>query len=320
MLGEAQNSPETLDSSRRSGVCAVIVTFNVGECVRDCYKAIQSQVDHVVIVDNGSGETTRRELNRIAASDSVTLILNQRNEGIARAFNQSIKWARSKGFRWILTLDHDSEATPHMVDKLVDAYAHLERQGVQDVAVVGANPFDINARFFITRYPPTGSQDMPIEEGEVISSGSLIDSRVFDVIGPFNEELFVHYVDIDFCIRVARGGFRVFLCPDAVLFHQEGTKERMRFLWRHAFYDRYSKEARYYLTRNTIYLIRRYHPLNPGIMHWILERLWRDHIKILLFDHERFSLFWFSLRGFIDGLRGKVGPLSLGNSATRRTD
>jgi rhamnosyltransferase len=320
VLGEAQVSPETVEPSGRFSVCAVIVTYNIGEAVRVCYDAIQNQVDHVVIVDNGSSEPTRRELNRIAASDSVTLILNQRNEGIARAFNQSVEWARSKGFRWILTLDHDSEATPRMVDKLFEAFALLEKRGVEHVAVVGANPYDINARFFITRCPPTGSGDVPVEEGEVISSGSLIDSRVFDAIGPFNEELFVHYVDIDFCVRLARGGFRVYLCPDAVLLHQEGTKERMRFLWRHALYDRYSKEARYYLTRNSIYLMKRYHPLDPGIVHWILERLWKDHIKILLFDPERFSLFWFSLRGFIDGLRGKVGALNFENSQAQRAD
>ena len=319
MLVEVQPGSETVASSQRSRICAAIVTYNIGEAIHRCFDSIQSQVGHVLIVDNGSGESTRRELNKIAESDSVTLFLNERNEGLARAFNQAVQWTRGKGFRWILTLDHDSEATPGMVDKLVRAYATLEQQGIQNLAVVGANPFDINARFFITRCTPTGSRDLPIEEGEVISSGSLIESRVFDAIGPFNEELFVHYVDIDFCVRLARGGFRVFLCPDAVLLHQESTKERMRFLWRQAFYDRYTKEARYYLTRNTLYLMKKYRPLNPSITRWILHRLYKDHVKILLFDHHRFSLLWFSLRGLVDGLRGRVGPLSFGNSAAQRT-
>ncbi len=270
-----------------------------------------------MIVDNGSDEVTREELEKVAASDSVTLILNERNEGIARAFNQGVEWARSNGFERILTFDHDSEATPGMVDKLSNAYAALEKQGIQNVGVVGANPYDINARYFITRVSPTGT-DALIDEGEVISSGSLIESRIFDKVGPFNEELFVHYVDIDFCIRLQRSGFRVFLCPDAVLLHEEGTKERMRFVWRDVLYDRYSKEARYYLTRNTFYLMKKYFPLNFGITRWILFRLWMDHIKILLFDQERFTLLSYSLRGLIDGLRGRVGRLSCRNTSALR--
>jgi rhamnosyltransferase len=276
--------------------------------VHRCFNSINDQVGHVVIIDNGSDAATREELDKIAASDSVTLILNERNEGIARAFNQGVDWARSKGFERILTLDHDSEATPDMVDKLLNGYATLEAQGVQNVGVICANAYDINSQYFISGCSPAAN-DALIDEGEVISSGSLIEARVFDCVGPFNEEIFVHYVDIDFCVRLQRGGFRVYLCPDAVLLHQEGTKERMRFIWRDVFYDRYSNEARYYLTRNTLYLMKRHFPLKSSITRWILRRLLMDHVKILLFDRERFVLFWFSLRGFVDGLRGRVGGL-----------
>ncbi len=317
MTDEDQRASNVLNSSGGSEVCAVIVTYNIGKLVHRCFNSIKGQVGHVVVVDNGSDVPTRDELNKIAASDSVTLIPNERNEGIARAFNQGVEWARSNGFERILTLDHDSEATPGMVDKLLNALATLERQGIQNVGVVGANPYDINAEYFITRCSPTGTGAL-IDEGEVISSGSLIESRALDTVGPFNEELFVHYVDIDFCIRLQRSGFRVFLCPDAVLLHEEGTKEHMRFIWRDVFYDRYSKEARYYLTRNTLYLMRKYFPLKSGITIWILRRLWMDHVKILLFDQDRFTLLWFSLRGFVDGLRGRVGGLRLGNTSALR--
>jgi rhamnosyltransferase len=287
----------------------VIVTYNIGEAIHLCFDSVQDQVGHIVIVDNGSDELTRRELNRIAGSDSVTVILNDRNECLARAFNQAVKWARDKGFQWLLTLDHDSQATPGMIDKLVEAYLVLQRQGTQNAGVVAANPFDQNTQVFITGCHPREGGGMPLDEGDVISSGSLIQLRVFDVIGLFNEDLFIYYVDVDFCLRLGRAGFRVYLCPEAVLLHKEGSKKRRKFLWRHAYYDHYGKHARYYLTRNTIYMMKK-HDLTFTYISWMVRRTCKDHVKILLFDEERFSVLWFSLRGLIDGLKGKVGPLN----------
>jgi rhamnosyltransferase len=296
-----------VDSSQRSRICAVIVTYNIGELVHCCFNSIQNQVGHVLIVDNGSDEATRRELDRLAVSDSVTLILNERNEGLARAFNQAVQWARVTGFRWILTLDHDSEATPGMVNKLVDAYLSLEREGVQNIAVMGANPFDRNVQMF-RQYRPREKGGMTLEDEEPISSGSLIDLRVFEVIGLFNEDLFIYYVDTDFCVRLKRSGFGAYVCPEAVLLHREGSRRSHRFLWRHAYYDHYSKEARYYITRNLIYLAKVRH-LTPREVYWAARIVLKDHVKILLYDQQRFSVLWFSLKGLIDGVKGKFGPM-----------
>ena len=312
VLAEVHSSSETVDSSQRSRICAVIVTYNIGEAIHRCFDSIQSQVGHVLIVDNGSGESTRRELNQLAASDSVTLILNERNEGLAHAFNQAVQWAQGKGFQWILTLDHDSEATPGMVDKLVEAYTTLEQQGIQNVGVVGANPFDQNIQLF-RQYRPRQDGGMPLNDEDPISSGSLIPLRVFEIIGPFNEDLFIYYVDVDFCMRLVRGGFGAYVCPEAVLLHREGSRKRHRFLWRHAYYEHYGKFARYYLTRNAIYMMKR-HSLSFSDICWMVHLSCKDHAKILLFDRERFSILWFSLRGLIDGFRGKVGPLNSADS------
>ena len=176
MLSEGSPGPEALESSYRSRICAVIVTYNIGAAIHRCFDAIRNQVGHVLIVDNGSDELTVRELHSLAASDFVTAILNERNEGLAHAYNQAVQWARDKGFQWILTLDHDSEATPGMVDKLVQAYVTLERQGIRNVGVVGANPFDQNIQRFI-QYLPREGGGAALEDEGVISSGSPSNSE-----------------------------------------------------------------------------------------------------------------------------------------------
>lgn len=312
VLGEVKHSPETVNSFQRSRICAVIVTYNIGEAIHACFHSIFNQVGHVLIVDNGSDESTRKELDKLSGFDGVTLILNPGNEGLAHAFNQAVRWAQGKGFQWILTLDHDSEATPGMVDELLKASATLERQGIRDWGVIGANPFDINIQHFLL-FTPLEDEREPVEFEETISAGSLIALRVFEKTGPFNEDLFIYYVDTDFCMRVWRAGFRIYVCPHAVLLHREGTKIRRKFLWIQANYDHYGKLTRYYLTRNAIYMIKK-HPISMSDYYGMARRHCKDHAKILLFDRERFSILWYSLRGLIDGLRGKVGPLHSSHS------
>jgi len=318
VIDQEQADPCAIKSPCRSRILAVIVTYNIGQEIHRCFNSICGQVGHVLIIDNASSATTRLELTKLAACDATTLILNQRNEGIAHAFNQAVEWARGRGFQWILTLDHDSEATPGMVDKLAETYLALERQGIQNVGVIGTNPFDQNIQVF-RQYRPRDDGGMPLEEEEVISSGSLIPIRVFDVIGPFNEDLFIYCVDTEFCMRLVRHGFRVYVCTEAVLLHREGFRRRHRFLLGHAIHDHYGKVARYYIARNTIYMLKQ-HPLDPAEIYWLVRWNLKTHVKVLLYDQERFAILWFSLRGFIDGFRGTIGPLKLEDSEAQHTN
>ncbi len=318
VFGNPLQNGGALDESSpdRSRVCAAIVTYNIGQSIQRCYRSIQGQVDQVVIVDNCSDKSTVQELRNLARDDSVRLILNQANEGIGRALNQAVEWARGRGFQWILTLDHDSEATPGMVEKLLKAFVALRRAGNQHVALVSANPFDRNTETFIS-HPPMSQGDTPLEEESVLSSGSLILIQAFDVVGPFNENLFLYYVDTDFCFRLRQAGFRIFRCPGAVLLHTLGSKRAVRFLGCKAFYDDNGKYARYFLSRNSIYMLRKYFA-RLGFVYWMALRFCKDHLKTLLYDKERFTVLWFSMRGLMDGLRGRWGALNTGGAAGRR--
>jgi rhamnosyltransferase len=308
VLGVAQTELGPSQAPHPSRICAAIVTYNIGQAVHRAVDAIKDQVGHVLVVDNGSDEITREALEKLRASDSITVLLNERNEGIAHAFNQAVQWARSRDFEWILTLDHDSEATPGMVDELVRGYQVLSQSGIRNVAIMAASPFDQNEQDYLY-FSPRENGGLPVREGEVISAGSLIRLEVFDVVGPFNEDLFIYFVDVDFCKRLVRAGFAAYICPKAVFTHQEGLKRRHRFLWIDTWHDHYGKEARYYLSRNTIYLITKLR-LRRSEIRVLVQRLWIDHRNILLFEKDRLVLFAMSLMGFFDGLRGKVGPMN----------
>lgn len=295
---------------QRPQICAVIVTYNIGEAIHRCFDSIHEQVGHVLIIDNGSDVATRRELDRLAASGSVTLILNERNEGVAHAYNQAVQWTRGQGFQWILTLDHDSEATPGMVEELIRGFDTLSVAGIQNTALLGTNAFDLNSQQYLS-HSPGENGGLPVKDSEVISSGSLIWLGVFDVVAPFNEDLFIYFVDIDFCKRLVRSEYGAYVCPEAVLLHQEGCKRRHKFLWFDTWYEHYGTTARYYISRNTIYLMK-WQSLRRSEFRVLARWLCTDHLKILLFDETRFPVLWFSLKGILDGMRGRVGRIGSG--------
>jgi rhamnosyltransferase len=284
-------------------ICAVVVSYNGGDMVRRCVDSVRNQVDEVIIADNGSDQVTLGELRRLQSQGNCEVLLNGRNLGIAGALNRGVQYAIGKGYRWVLTLDDDSEASPDMVARLV---AGFESSG-PDVGIVAANPLDLNLRALGLAVVPENPSAVPIKVRTAISSGCLIDVRVFAKTGFFDEQLFLAYVDHDFCVRAGRDGFQILQCPDAVLLHREGSKEVRNLLWKRVCYNRYGKEARYFITRNAIHVLRRYP--QAGFSREIALRWLADLIKIIVYDKERVSKTAFIFKGLIDGVRGKYGGL-----------
>jgi len=64
-----------------------------------------------------------------------------------------------------------------------------------------------------------------------ISSGSLMTFRTFEKIGRFREELFIDYVDTEYCMRAGRFGIPVVAAKDAGIVHSLEYSFPKRFVW-----------------------------------------------------------------------------------------
>ncbi|MBN67178.1 MAG: hypothetical protein CMM94_06410, partial [Rickettsiales bacterium] len=117
-------------------VCAVVVTYNIGEAFIPNFEAVRQQVGHVVVVDNGSTDDTLSVLKDLSDTYPGTLeIIHNDENNLAKAQNVGIDHARNLGFGWVLLLDHDSLATKDMVATMLNAYNHsLNRQRIGIVA------------------------------------------------------------------------------------------------------------------------------------------------------------------------------------------
>ena len=310
-------------------IAAVILTYRPDQSIlRRTVASLCSQVERVVIVDNGSHWDAQELLNALPVADRgrIEFIWLDVNIGVGAGHNRGIQWARASGFSRVLILDHDSIPRPGMVQHLVAALDRLEAQGIP-VAAVAARFVDrytgriapfVRLGSWKLRQVTCGSSPAGEPAGEptgelleidfVISSGTLIPMQVLDKVGDMNEGLFIDHVDTEWILRCRAQGYRSFGVCDAVMEHSVGNAT-FRFWfgrWRNT--PLHNPERDYYLFRNSLNLYRM--PYAPW--RWIAS----DFLRLLglaiifpAFAPDRWRRIQLIGRGIWHGLRGVQGPL-----------
>jgi len=303
---------------KREEVCAVVVTHNPGPAVVNTCRSIAGQVSRIIIVDNGSDETTLDVLRKLETGEGVftELVLNGANRGVAAALNQGVRRAAALGFPWVLTMDHDSVADPDMVRNLVRCWTgHPERDLVK---IVAARYFDLSADI-VPRFPVykglwpkfrgfTG-QESHVETMDIITSGNLVRTDVFREVGYFNEDLFVDAVDIEFCMRLANAGYKVVVSGAAVMKHRLGNATTGSILGRGIITLNHPPLRRYYIARNRVYTIKKFSGRFPSFGLFFVRELLLDLLRVTLMEGRKMEKLSMMLRGIGDGVKGRMGKM-----------
>lgn len=286
-------------AKRRARVCGAVVTYHPDERLPERLATLASQVDRLVVVDNGSA--TQEFVRRTVAALGGDAILNERNLGIGVALNQAAQFAVAADCDWMVTMDQDSMLHS---DGLATLFATLEACPFRElVAVVGSAVEGERRR--------SGRCTPWVEERSVITSGSLVRLDALMAIGQFREDLFIDYVDHEFCLRLRRKGYRVIKSTRVTMAHDIGRPERRRFLWRHVTTSNHSALRRYYITRNRIVVWRSFLRSEPRfVVGDLISAVGKEMIKVLLETDRRRKLAAM-LRGARDGLVGRLGPAPL---------
>ena len=93
----------------RQKVLTGIVTYNPDtERLEQCIGSAADQTGGTVIFDNGSENADIIEKLEAVNRNSVHIIRNNTNAGIASALAAIMDYARQTGYEWVLSLDQDS--------------------------------------------------------------------------------------------------------------------------------------------------------------------------------------------------------------------
>ena len=155
-------------------VCAVVVSYHPSPEIIDNISALLDQVDEVLVVDNGSGASTKVLLGSLSSNSKVSVIYNDENLGIAAALNEGVDRARRAGHQWLATFDQDSRATPGMLASMMEAYERYP--GKEQVAILCPRYMDKKLGPLASYTGKSGNSISPAvaEVSAVMTSGNLV--------------------------------------------------------------------------------------------------------------------------------------------------
>jgi rhamnopyranosyl-N-acetylglucosaminyl-diphospho-decaprenol beta-1,3/1,4-galactofuranosyltransferase len=108
-------------------VCAVVVTHNRKEVLRECLDAVaagERRPDRVLVVDNASTDGTGEMIEQ--KYPLVDLLPLPANQGGAGGFHEGMKRAHAEGAEWMWLMDDDTIPAPDALAELLAAPARLE--------------------------------------------------------------------------------------------------------------------------------------------------------------------------------------------------
>lgn len=224
-------------------VSVLIVSYNVSSKLRRCLASVRraagAALRDVVVVDNASPDASAAMV--AAEFPEVKLLAWADNRGFSAGVNAAAQRAEGDVF---LLLNPDTEIPE---DGLARMLARLQANPM--AAAVGFRQVDAQGRFQLAVGPrPTILGELlrrtvqrrldagslltglaldrwlaaPRQVPWVAGSSLLVRRSMFEGVGGFDERFFLYFEDIDFCLRLARRGDKVYYDPTVTLLHHRG--------------------------------------------------------------------------------------------------
>lgn len=224
-------------------IFAVILHFGDSNITNKCLKSVlenEKEIKKIVIVNNDSSKFKIQPIRQAQGKSSklspkLKIINNKKNLGYAGGMNMGIKYALSNEADYILLLNNDTILEESFLKDLIKRMEGDEKIGIGSPAVKfkkeGKVVYDLGGRINMlygrTRHDEIDEKEIlryaqndELEEVDYVSGCCmLIKKEVFKKVGFFDENFFLYYEDVDFCLRSKRKGFKTIIFPSLSIFH-----------------------------------------------------------------------------------------------------
>lgn len=263
----------------------------------------------VIVVDN-----TPVDQASIILSDVIWVSMNG-NAGIAAAQNAGILTALDRKAEAIAFFDQDSQPTESLIPRLASVFG----ERIQGVVAPVCIDMRTGNEYMPTRITKIGlakpvkvlgeAENMKVDM--VISSGSLVAAEVFGIAGMMDEDFFIDYVDLEWCIRCRKFGVQITVAHDVVMPHAIGDKvvnngPLTTFV--------HSPIRSYYRLRNAFLLFRKHHVPITYSLYQVASAI-VHHFLQLPHSQNRLMHFRYGVKALVDGIMGVVGEIDKKSNA-----
>ena len=190
----------------------------------------------IVVGDNASSDNSVEFLKQ--NYPQIQKIQNDKNYGFAEGYNRVLNKVKADYF---VLLNSDVEVTPNWIEPVIDMM-----EADDDIAICqpkllsfynrdtfeyagGAGgyidkygyPF-CRGRLFTTLEKDNGQYDDACEIFWATGAAMFVKAKVWKQLGGLDGDFFAHMEEIDFCWRAKNGGYKVYYCPQSVVYHIGG--------------------------------------------------------------------------------------------------
>ncbi|MCL4458613.1 MAG: glycosyltransferase family 2 protein [Chloroflexi bacterium] len=229
----------------------VIVSYNTCGLLRYCLHSVFASIAvkpfaaEVWVVDNASVDGSPQMV--CAEFPSVHLIINKYNRGFATACNQAIEQTTG---RYVLLLNPDTVVLGETLGRMVEMMDSYPEAGAAGCRLLNPNGtiqhscfrfpglwmsfldfFPINYRLLNSRlngrYPwRCYEQLFPIDHP--LGACLVVRRETIQQVGLLDEQFFMYCEEIDWCMRIKRGGWQIYYLPGTDIIHY-GAQSTLQF-------------------------------------------------------------------------------------------
>lgn len=243
-------------------ISIITVNYNQAEVTCALLESIRQQEYaevEVIVVDNASRENPQHML--LARYPEIRYLRSERNLGFAGGNNLGVREAKGT---YLFFINNDAELTMDCLSRLVALLQRTPGSGIVS-PLICYYPLEGQLQPIVqyagmTAMHPITARNRTVGQGEVAHSrfkhpqptayahgaAMLISREVLERVGAMADDFFLYYEELDWCERIRRAGYSVWMEPRARVYHKESlTVQALGAL------------KTYYLHRNRIYFMRR---------------------------------------------------------------
>ena len=283
-------------------VSVITPNYNGVKFLKNYFDSLNNDSEYigeVIIIDNGSDDSSLDYIQGNAFNFPVVIIKNDENLGFAPAVNQGISKAK---YDYIFSLNNDTEIKEGSIKAMLDLIQEdnvfsvqakmLQSDNRQLIDDAGDEYNLLGWTKKIGENQDAGNYSQVFEIFSSCAGAALYKKSIFDEIGPFDSSFFAYMEDVDLAVRSRIYGYKNFLCPDAVVYHIGSATSG----------SRYNKFKVKIAARNNVWTVYKNLPIPLKIVNFIFLFL-GFFIKYVFFLRKGFGSIY--LEGIKEGLKTK---------------
>lgn len=241
-------------------ISIIYVYYNTPKEITESIKSVSIATNNnyeIIIINNNSPK--KLEVKKI--EENIRVINNDKNFGFGYACNQGAKFAKGN---YLLFINPDTIFSKGSIDILLKAFSESRNVGIVGPKMIDANGKvlpTINSKikfphaiviysflnkilknnrivekFWLKKVDRSKTQKVDVVSGACM----MIEKKLFEKIGGFDERFFLYFEEQDLCLRVAKKGYKVIFHPSSEITHFIGrslsNKEKI---------EKYFQKSRY---------------------------------------------------------------------------